>query len=51
MSILIIEKTEGAIKNEQPRETGNILHEPDVSVVRNGMYRTVAANCVYHFIC
>jgi adenosyl cobinamide kinase/adenosyl cobinamide phosphate guanylyltransferase len=29
MSILIIEKTEGAIRNEQSRKTGNILHEPD----------------------
>lgn len=45
MSILIIEKNEGTIKNKQPRETGNILHEPDVSMVRNGMHHTIAANC------
>ena len=45
MSILIIEKTEGAIRNEQSRKTGNILHEPDVSMVRNGLHHTVAANC------
>jgi len=47
MSILIIETTEGAIKNEQPRETGNIVHEPDVSMVRNGMHHTDAANCFF----